>query len=164
MSTHSGTFSGPDQAKHRVFSIRNSGSSGLWKSWSLAWLGGVGLGLVNATTREFVYREALGEETAQRVSTFVLLAMIGAYVVFLERRWPIPFRGQALVIGAAWAAATVTFEFLFGHYVDPSHFTWTELAANYNLLEGKLWVLVPISMVFLPAAARRINRGGRKTG
>lgn len=125
----------------------------------MAWLGGVVLGLVNATLREFAYREALGEETAQRVSTFALLAMIEAYMVFLERRWPIPSRVQALAIGTTWAAATVAFEFLFGHYVDPSHFTWTELAANYNLLEGKLWVLVPISMVVLPAAARRVNRG-----
>jgi hypothetical protein len=113
--------------------------------------------VTNAIVRELVYLDAVGEKAAHQIATFVLIAMITLYVIVLESRWPIPSARDAFAIGGAWALATVAFEFLFGHYVDPSHFTWSELAANYNILQGRLWILVPASMVFMPAAARQLR-------
>ena len=36
-----------------------------------------------------------------------------------ERRHPLPTRSAAAQVGLCWAAATVAFEFGFGHYVNP---------------------------------------------
>ena len=46
--------------------------------------------------------------------------------------------------GHRWhrAALTVLFEFGLGHYVLRS--LWSELLANYNLADGRIWVLVPV--------------------
>jgi hypothetical protein len=33
------------------------------------------------------------------------------------------------------------------------------LVANYNLADGRIWVLVPVWMVFAPAALHRLQTG-----
>lgn len=48
-------------------------------------------------------------------------------------------------IGAAWTAATVTSEFLFGHYV--AGHSWRRLSHDYNILKGRVWVLVVLSIL-----------------
>lgn len=130
----------------------------IWRKWSVAWLGAVVLALINAMVREVAYAGAVSDEAAQKISTVTLIVLLAAYVILLERRWPPRTAGQALAIGSAWAAATIAFEFLFGHYVAGEE--WSELVANYNLMDGRLWVLVPASMVILPEVARRLDKGG----
>jgi hypothetical protein len=125
--------------------------------WTIAWLGGAVLGVLNGTVREATYRRAVGERRAEQISTATLIAALAGYFAFLERRAPIPTRDQAYRIGAVWAALTVAFEFGFGHYVDPDRKTWSELAANYDLTKGRLWPLVPAFMLVGPAAARRLD-------
>jgi len=129
----------------------------LWRRWSAAWLGAVALALVNAAVREVAYVDAVGEQAAHQIATIALILLLGAYVALLERFWPIPSTRLALTIGFMWAAATVGFEFGFGVAtgVDLS-----EIVANYNLADGKLWVLVPVAIAFMPAAVRRA-RGAR---
>jgi hypothetical protein len=126
----------------------------LWRKWSLAWLGAVALALVNATVREVAYVDAVGERAAHQIASIALILLIGAYVALLERRWPIPTARQALAIGASWAAATVAFEFILGFATGVS---LSEIVANYNLADGKLWVLVPLATAFMPAATRKIR-------
>ena len=57
-------------------------------------------------------------------------------------------RSQRIGIASLWLCLTVGFEFTFGHYVDRK--SWTELLANYNLLDGHLWPLVLASLVCAP--------------
>ncbi len=49
---------------------------------------------------------------------------------------------QALSIGAIWLILTILFEFLFGHFVMSN--SWSKLFADYNLLQGRVWVLILI--------------------
>jgi hypothetical protein len=53
-----------------------------------------------------------------------------------------------LLIGVLWLALTVFFEFCFGHYVEGQ--LWDMLLANYNVLNGRIWVLVLLSELIAP--------------
>jgi len=127
----------------------------VFRVWLVAWLGGSMLGVVNGTARELFYKEQVGDLTAHHISTATLIALLGLYVSMLERRWPIPTRQAAFEIGAAWLVLTILFEFGFGHYVDGK--TWPELLQNYNLAEGRVWVLVVIWMGVAPATIRLLH-------
>ena len=54
---------------------------------------------------------------------------------------------QALLIGLFWLALTLLFEFGFGRYRGNS---WEKLLADYNLLEGRLWLLIPAWVAMAP--------------
>jgi hypothetical protein len=51
---------------------------------------------------------------------------------------------------------TVLFEFGFGHYVMGT--PWHVLVADYNLLAGRVWLLVPLSMAAFPLLFGRVLR------
>ena len=55
---------------------------------------------------------------------------------------------QAVAVGALWLVLTLVFEFGFGHFV--AHKTWPELLADYNLLGGRIWVLVLLTTMASP--------------
>jgi hypothetical protein len=59
-----------------------------------------------------------------------------------------------LGIGFFWVVITVIFEFVFGHYVM-GH-PWQKLFADYNLLNGRLWVLVLINNIVAPLLSGKI--------
>ena len=61
---------------------------------------------------------------------------------------PRPLRHRLWWVGVAWLVATVAFEFLFGHFV--SGLSWHALLADYNILRGRLWSLILISVCLGP--------------
>ena len=81
-------------------------------------------------------------------------------VGWLDRRWPLPSLRQALLIGLTWALLTASFDFGFGHYVDGK--PWSELAADYDLSQGRVWILVLVWIAVGPAfeRARRLGTDG----
>jgi hypothetical protein len=58
--------------------------------------------------------------------------------------------------GATWLALTVAFEFGFGHWVDGR--SWSELAANYDVTTGHVFVVVLIWVAAGPAVVRALRR------
>jgi hypothetical protein len=58
-------------------------------------------------------------------------------------------------LGLGWTMATITFEFLFGHYVM-GH-AWESLWGDYNVFQGRLWPLVLLVTLFGPLLARKIR-------
>ena len=72
----------------------------------------------------------------------------------LERQWPLAGRGEALGVGAAWAAMAVAFECAFGRWVGGD--SWPDLLANYDVTAGRVWILVPAGLLAGPEAVRRI--------
>jgi hypothetical protein len=132
-------------------------ADGTWRRWTTAWLGGSVLGIVNGTLREVAYKDRVGELTADQLSGATLIGLLALYFWLLDRLWPIPTRRAALAIGGTWVVLTVAFEFLFGHWVDGD--SWSELAGNYNLAEGNLWLLVLAWIGAGPAVIRRLRRG-----
>lgn len=114
------------------------------------------LGIANGVVRELAYRDLVGEKTANQIAVATLVGLLALYFWLLERRWPIPTTRAALKIGLTWATLTVAFEFLFGHWVDGK--TWPELFNNYDVADGRLWIVVLAWIALGPAVTRRVRR------
>jgi hypothetical protein len=126
------------------------------RPWTIAWAGGAALGVVNGTIRQAY--AGIGERRAHQVSTGTLIGALAIYFWALDRRWPTRSLGEALQIGAAWAALTVAFEVALGRY-GPERKSWREILEAYDLVRGELWPLVLAWEIAGPAAvrARRIS-------
>ena len=130
---------------------RNLSAGSVWRSWTIAWLGGSVLGIVNGTIRELAYKDRVGDLTAHYLSTIILILLLGLYFLWLEHRWPIPSGKLALQIGLTWAVLTAAFDFGFGHYVDGK--SWSELAKDYDISAGRVWITVLIWIAIGPTIA-----------
>ncbi len=124
-----------------------------WRSAAM-WCGLVVIGLLNATLRQTTYARVVSERTAHQISTItcVLGVLIGAH--FVLRRTVMRLEDRALVlIGMGWAAATILFEFSFGRLVVRD--SWSTLLENYNLPAGRVWIAVPVAILFAPLLVKR---------
>jgi hypothetical protein len=119
----------------------------LWK-YTLLWLGMPILAIINGTIRNLFYKDALGELFAHQLSTASLMVLIGAYTWLFGFLWRIQSTNQALIIGLIWVSLTIAFEFLFGHYII-GH-PWARLLHDYNILQGRVWLLVLIWTALAP--------------
>jgi hypothetical protein len=108
--------------------------------WIAAWPGGALLGVFNGTARQVLYARRTGDRTAHQLSTATMIALLAAYFVALDRRWPLQTRARALRVGSGWLALTAMFEFGFGRWVAKEE--WSDLLADYDLAHGRLWGLV----------------------
>ena len=108
--------------------------------YTICWIGLVIIAIVNGALREKVYGKFMDELTAHQLSTVIGIVLFSVYIMILSLTWKIESSGQALAIGGIWLALTVAFELFFGHYVI-GH-SWRRLFQDYNLLKGRLWILV----------------------
>ncbi|GAB4092532.1 hypothetical protein [Flaviaesturariibacter terrae] len=113
----------------------------------LLWFPLLLIAILNGTLRDLGYRRVLGELRAQQLSTLTLLLLLALYIGFVLRRYPPASAAQALGIGVLWLLATLAFEFGFGRWRGHS---WSDLLADYNLLRGRLWLLVPLWVAIAP--------------
>ena len=104
--------------------------------------------VINGAIREGVYKERLGELTAHQVSTLTGITLFGIIIWGMSRLWPMESARQAWTIGMIWLVMTVCFEFLFGHFAL-GH-AWSTLVHDYNILEGRVWILVLIWTLVAP--------------
>ena len=134
-----------------------------WSAWAKAWLGLVVIAFLNGVLHRG-YEGPLGELRAHQLSSAVLLVLVAPWVWWIERRHPLSTRPAAAQVGLFWAAATVAFEFTFGHYVNQD--SWATLAHDYDLRDGRLWLLDVIGIAAAPALARawRLRRHRASTG
>ena len=128
---------------------------GTTEIWLGAWLGGAAIGVANGAARELTYGRALPEPVANRISALTGTAAFLAYFDALQRRRPLRSRGQALLVGGAWTALTVGFEFGLGRARGKE---WRELGAEYDLSRGRLWPLVLVAVAVGPELARMRSR------
>ncbi len=123
---------------------------------SIIWLGLLVLAIVNGVLRVAVLVPRIGEEPGRVVSTGILCGLIFV-VSFFSTRWISP-RGSrdALTISGLWVILTVSFEFLAGHYLFGN--PWEQLLADYNLPQGRVWILALVTTFVSPLLATRITR------
>ncbi|MBD3348975.1 MAG: hypothetical protein GF400_07245 [Candidatus Eisenbacteria bacterium] len=111
--------------------------------------------VINGIIRNAWLEPALGEGRAHVLSTLALCALI-FLVALASIAWIGPASLlQAALVGVFWVALTLTFEFLAGHFVF-GH-PWSRLLADYNLLRGRIWILVPIATYLAPRWAFRLR-------
>ena len=123
--------------------------------YAAAWLLMPIIGIINGVIRQYGYSNALGELRAHQVSTVTGIILFGLYVWALSLLWKIRSSAEAIAIGLIWLTLTIAFEFLFGHYVMKH--PWSRLLHDYNLLEGRLWVLVLLWVTLAPYVLYKLS-------
>lgn len=119
--------------------------------YAVLWLGFVPLAILNGTIRVKGYARYMSELAAHQVSTASAIVLFGAYVWIAAAYHPFASGKEAALIGGMWLGMTVAFEFLFGHYVM-GH-PWPRLLHDYNVFQGRIWVLVLIWIAIVPFVA-----------
>jgi len=123
--------------------------------YAAGWLGLVILAILNGILRVKVYAPFMDDLTAHQVSTIIGIGLFGIYIWLLTGIVKIHSSQQALLVGLLWLVMTVAFEFLFGHYV--SGHPWSRLFQDYNILKGRVWLLVLIWTTVSPYLFYRIR-------
>ena len=123
--------------------------------YTIAWIPMVFIGIVNGAIRQFGYGRFLNELFAHQVSSVMGIIVFGSYIWTLSILWPLESSYQAFVVGLIWLGLTISFEFLFGHYV--AKHPWSRLIHDYNILEGRLWSLVLIAVAVAPYVIYKIR-------
>lgn len=123
--------------------------------YTTSWLGMVVLAILNGIIREKLYGQFMRELSAHQLSTFIGIILFGVYIWILTGVWRIESAKQALLIGVVWLIMTIIFEFIFGHFVM-GH-PWGRLFHDYNLIKGRVWILVLIWTVLAPYIFYRIR-------
>ena len=114
----------------------------------LAWIPMVFIGILNGIVREVTYGKYLSELRSHQVSTITGVLLFSLYIWILTGFWSFASAEQALTIGLIWLGLTVVFEFSFGHYV--AGHTWSRLLSDYNILAGRVWIVVLIWIAIAP--------------
>ena len=110
----------------------------------------------NGALRQLVLIPALGDLAGRAISTVMLAALI-ALLSWLTIGWMAPRSPRdAWRIGAIWVVLTLAFEFLAGHYLFGA--SWQQLLEDYNLLRGRIWILVLIVTLSAPRVVWHLRR------
>lgn len=115
----------------------------------------VPLAILNGVIRDKGYGNHLNELAAHQISTFTAAILFGIYIAGLATFWPLESDTQALTLGLIWLVLTVSFEFLFGHYV--AKHSWSRLFQDYHLLAGRVWSLLLVWITVAPWVFYRMN-------
>lgn len=122
----------------------------------IVWSGIAVLAVLNGGFRESVLVPRMSEPAARAISTLILSAVI-LIVALATIGWmtPAPAR-DAWRIGLLWLGLTLAFEVLAGHYLFGV--PWRRIAADYNVLQGRLWPLALLVTLVAPAAAAALRK------
>ena len=106
------------------------------------------MAVLNGSVREALITPRFGAFAGHIISTVMLSA-----VILLVARVSISWIGarstaDAFVVGFTWLVLTLAFEFVAGHYLF--HSPWEKLLADYNILQGRIWVVVLLATLLAP--------------
>lgn len=121
-----------------------------------AWFLFMVLAIINAGIRNRVYKPVVGDLAAHQISsiTFMTVILVLTYVIFKFNNLELG-DSEALFMGAIWLGLTIVFEFVAGHYAFGN--PWEKLLADYNLLEGRIWSLVLLTIFLAPYVANKLQ-------
>lgn len=114
------------------------------------------IAIVNAGLRNGVYKPVVGDLAAHQISSIIFIVAILVVTYFILRFSNLVLTDmQSLYIGIVWLIFTILFEFVAGHYVFGN--PWEHLIRDYNLLEGRIWGLVLITILLSPYVANKFQ-------
>lgn len=116
-------------------------------TYFLCWFPMLVVAILNGSARDLWYKKYTGELTGHQISTFTLIVLFGVYIWFIIHKFPPESFNQTIYIGIMWLLLTLAFEFGFGLYRGK---TFDELLADYNILKGRIWILIPIWITIAP--------------
>ncbi|MCX6825769.1 MAG: hypothetical protein NTV06_00675 [candidate division Zixibacteria bacterium] len=105
--------------------------------------------ILNGTVRNIFLEPYLGQYPAHIIAATALSIFVLTITYLFVAHIKVPFsKFDFLLIGLLWVMAGVAFEFVFGHYVMGN--SWEVLLADYNILVGRLWILILACELFGP--------------
>ena len=109
------------------------------------------IAVLNGAVREALIIPRLGRGAGHVISTVTLSTAI-MFVAWTAISW-IGARGtaDAFLVGSTWLGLTVAFEFVAGHYLFRK--PWEELFADYNIVQGRIWIVVLLATLLAPVWA-----------
>jgi hypothetical protein len=117
------------------------------------WCAIVPFAIANGAVRDLLIAPRAGVMAAHVISTALLcLAILGWSWLTIGWIRPAGLR-SAVPIGVGWLALTLAFEFLAGHYLFGT--PWRQLLADYDVAQGRVWILVPLTTAVAPWLAAR---------
>jgi hypothetical protein len=121
-----------------------------------AWVPMVLIGIANGVLRATTYGSHMSGLHAHELSTLTGGVMLSVYIYGVSRFLRFETGRQAIAVGVMWFAMTVGFEFAFGHYI--AGHDWTRLVRDYNLLEGRVWLLLLLWVAGAPYVFYRLRK------
>jgi hypothetical protein len=119
------------------------------------WASFIPIAILNGLLREKCLVPLLGHRLALPLSG-ISAAAIFFLLVFFSLPWLGPLKPyQYRLIGLAWLAMTVLFEFLFGRLV--AHKSWVQLLQAYDISTGNLWLLMLLVIAVSPFFAAKLR-------
>jgi hypothetical protein len=118
-----------------------------------AWLAVPLMAVVNGALRDLVYGKLMTETLAHSLSVVPLIGAILAWAWLLAGWVPLPSKRAGLRVGLIWLLLTLAFEFGLGALRG---LELSELLAQYDIMQGQLWPLVPLTMGLAPELTRRL--------
>lgn len=121
----------------------------------LLWPAMLALAFANALVREALYSAPLGPHLAPALSALLLAALLlGVQYAFLRRLSGRHTPRDRWALGGLWAGLTVAFDFAF--YPAVLHVPYSLLLHDYDIAAGRLWALVPLSLMLGPPLLGRL--------
>lgn len=122
----------------------------------LAWFGMMILAILNGGLRDVLYKPRVGDLAAHQISTVILLVLFAAYFRVLASVWPIESSKRAWIIGFMWLCMTLAFEIGLGRAL--LGYPWSRVLHDYNILAGRVWVLIPLWTLIGPYVFFRLKK------
>ncbi|MGG9971825.1 hypothetical protein ACQ33O_08550 [Ferruginibacter sp. SUN002] len=121
----------------------------------LCWFPMLLIAIFNGAFRDLWYKKYTGELLAHQISTISLIVLFAFYVHFIVKKLPPQSAVQSILIGLLWLLLTLCFEFGFGLARGNKI---SSLLADYNILKGRIWILIPIWTTIAPYIFYRFNK------
>lgn len=121
----------------------------------LLWFPMIIIAILNGALRQGIYVNFLDNLEAHQLSVVSGILFFAIYIWIITRKWKIKSSKESIQIGLIWLLMTIVFEFLFGHFVM-GH-SWEKLFYDYNILEGRLWMIVLIWITISPFIFYRMH-------
>jgi hypothetical protein len=116
-------------------------------TYILLWFPMLLIAIGNGALRDLGYKQRLGEKAAHQVSTATLLIFFALYIRWVIHQFPPSGSGQAWFIGLVWLLMTLVLETAMGRMQGKS---WRLLLADYNITQGRIWILIPVWVTVAP--------------
>ena len=113
----------------------------------LTWLVLAVVMFANGAVRAVVLQPRLGESLARQVATATGVLIVFALAFAFVRGLDAPSGVDLLRVGLLWLALTLAFECGLGLATGAS---WEAMLADYDVLQGRLWPLIPVSALVAP--------------
>lgn len=113
------------------------------------------IAIINAIIRNSLYKPVIGDLAAHQISsiTFIVAILVVTYLGMSLTNIQLTDL-ESVYTGAIWLISTILFEFIAGHYVFGN--PWKKLSADYNLLQGRIWSLVLLTILVAPYTINKL--------